>query len=474
MVFLLIICMVFTLVYSTCVLWHFFKKREFDGLLVVGGIYDLVFGIFPTLISWQIVFHGSQSEYIKSVLDFSNDGIRALVFFHILAFIGFAGIWFSYYGRNERSVARRNNRHRLDAIRSIDARMPIVAWICLVIGAVSLVLWAKAYGSIFVLIEKANMVRSGYGGVVNKLAFFKRPASVVLFCTLMFYTLVLNGKDGKGITATKCLNVLGLGLSMGLSYLYLMANDGRLVILTFLLQLVWLTVAGRKIKSVLKTTLLGGGLLIAGILLISQMDSITHFIRVGTWEKSESSVFAAMVRELIFLPRGGQTCIMAVWDKKIGLTIIDDLVTGVFAWVPSGLKPSGFQDVWNTNTLLIFGNLDVTHGQQPCSIINQGYYDLRFVGVIVFSVLLGKCTKMVDKWDMKDGLLILRPIKAFSLEMLFRCVAYCSLYDIILGLFSLAVVLIVYACTEYAGRVFTKKIEPIYKKLKNFFHRRTR
>lgn len=442
-VFILSVICVF--VYSGILLWHFSHKKEIDGFFIVSFMYDVVYGILPALLSWEVLFDGSQSNYVKRILDLSSEGILALLYYYLYALLCFIVVTLAYYGRikqlqldDRRPISKKN--------KYPDSLLPTVAWICLAIGMCSLYLWSKAYGSIFILMQKANSVRSGYGGVTNSFAFFKHPAKVVMLCTMLFLTLILKGNPTKKITVRSISDFVGFILSSICSYLYLIANDGRLTIMIFLLALFWMFFAGKKIKHASRAILVGCVVIALGLLLLLQMDNITRYIRTGVWisENSGEKVTELIIRELGFLPQGGQTSILSAWNGKVGLTAGDDLITGVFAWIPTKFKPSGFDDVWNTNTILIYGDLSVLHGQAPCSIVTQAYYDLRFAGIILFGILLGNFVRKVDDWKPSEDAMVKYAVKANIMEMLFRAVPYFSMFDIVLGFFPLLVVIVIY------------------------------
>lgn len=445
MTIVFILSVICVLVYSGILLWHFLHKKEIDGFFIVSFMYDVVYGILPALLSWEVLFDGSQSDYVKRILDLSSEGILALIYYYLYALLCFIAVTLAYYGKIK--------QHQLDDQRPFseknkypDSLLPTVAWICLAIGICSLYLWSKAHGSIFTLMLKANSVRSGYGGVTNSFAFFKHPAKVVMLCTMLFLALILKGNPTNKITMRSISNFVGFILSSICSYLYLIANDGRLTIMIFLLAIFWMFIAGKKIKHASRAILVGGVVVALGLLLLLQMDNITRYIRTGVWisENSGKKVTELIIRELGFLPQGGQTSILSAWNGKVGLTALDDLITGVFAWIPTKFKPSGFEDVWNTNTILIYGDLSVLHGQAPCSIVTQAYYDLRFAGIILFGILLGNFARKVDDWKPSEDAMVKYAVKANIMEMLFRAVPYFSMFDIVLGFFPLLVVVVIY------------------------------
>lgn len=443
-IILLIICFICTLTYTFVTMQHFFQVRTITGFLVCAAMYDFVYGIFPLWIFFQIIIENGSIISIIRMLDLSQEGVIALAFHYLYAFSGFIVICLTYYG----SIGRVKIEHRcVSNHTTLDQATYFAAWTCLAIGAVSMFLWSYAYGSIFQLIQQANRVRSGYGLVSNGLAFFKHPTKVVLLSSYLFFAICTKIEKNKPLTAKKILNYIGLSCSLVLSYLYLMANDGRLTIVLFVVGLFWLYFSsGRKIKRPGKSLAIFVLLSAIALALLIKMDDITYFLRYGNFpiRTSNTSISSSVAKELLFLPLGGQTSILSVWSGKAPLTVFDDLVTGIFAWFPSSLKPHGFEDVWNINTKLIYGDLSVLHGQAPCGIVTQGYYDARFVGVLFICIALGLSLKKFDRIDQSNWSIMRYAIGADIFLMLIRCVPYFSLYDIVLGLFPIIIMVLVY------------------------------
>ena len=120
------------------------------------------------------------------------------------------------------------------------------------------------------------------------------------------------------------------------------------------------------------------------------------------------------------------------------------MITGLFTWFPTQFKPQGFNDVWNINTFLIYGNLDRRlHGQVPCGIITQGYYDLRIAGVIILCSFAGVIIKKFDELEYSDLTPLQYAIRAKLVLAIFRAIPYCSLYDITLGFFSVFEIVVI-------------------------------
>lgn len=445
MVFLLLVCCVSTFTYTLVTLRYFLKIRAVSGFLVCMAMYGIVYGVFPLWLFLRIACEDSSFASVSNVLDLSQEGVLALSYHYVYALFGFVAILLAYYGRIKKH-GKIERKPENDYI-TIDAETYLTAWSCLIIGSVSMFLWSRAYGSIFTLIQQANQVRSGYGSVHNGLAFFKHPTKVLMLSTYLFFAIHIKIEKYRRLTIKKLFNYMGMFCSTALTFFYLMANDGRLTIILFCLGLCWLYFSsGRKIKNPIKTLLLGIllGLVAMGFLL--KMDDITYFLRYGVLpvRSENTSALNSIARELVFLPLGGQVSILSAWQGRVTMTIFDDIITGIFAWFPTSLKPRGFEDVWNINTKLIYGEASAFHGQQPCGIITQGYYDMRFIGIIIACVALGIVLRKFDRTEQLRCSAIHYAIEADVLLILIRCVPYFSLYDLILGLFPVIIMILVY------------------------------
>lgn len=443
MPFLFLICVTSTLIYTICTVRELYQKREITGFFVASAMYDLVFGILPMAIVAQLLWDGDEIQFIQGILDLTSDGIYALIYYYVLAFLGFVILCLSYHSKVNIHLKLMTDRTYRKFKRNNSTRhFLILSWLSLLIGIISLCLWSSAYGSIFNLILEANAVRSGVGSVTNSLAFFKHPARLVLICNFLFFSYLFKNKFSKKQLFHKLCGLTGLIITFGASILFLLANDGRLTIMLYILAILWLSTVGKRIHSMQRTILGGLAIICFSLFLINEMDSITHFIRFGEWIDNGKSITSSIIHELSFLPIGAQTSVLAGWDNEVGLTIFDDLVTGLCAWLPSSLKPTGFEDVWNVNTILIWGDLSLSHGQYPCSFITQAYYDLRVIGIILYCWGVGKVLKKIDQWSLSDSSLLTISLKAVIMAMILRGVAYFSFYDIMLGIFPIIIILI--------------------------------
>ena len=140
--------------------------------------------------------------------------------------------------------------------------------------------------------------------------------------------------------------------------------------------------------------------------------------------------------ELSFVVKSEQVAIMNA--HKIGLQLLNDIGYGLFAWLPSSLASSSFPRLWTLNS----GLSGAKSGELPCGIIAQGYYDLRFVGIIAFTFIYGKIIKKMDSIEIKTPYGM--TLYAALFYSIIRLVSYGMIYDFVQGLFDIFILFIVY------------------------------
>lgn len=449
--------LILTIFYIVFLLNRLIYYRRLDCFTMVIAIFIICYAIHPLFM--YILKDVQNYSFIQSRINFDTDGILNLLYSTFLTIIGFISLLIGYSGRTLSSKGLLSTDD-LEAIKMNHDKIEwqynvrntiLTAWICLAIGCVSLFLWAHAYGSIWNLIVIANKVRSSAGGVSNSLAFFKRPAAIVQVCALIFFATFIKE---TAFNLRKISALVGFILASGATYLYLLANDGRLTIVLFLIGLIWIAIGQREIKHIGRYMILLILIFITGFILLANMDNITSFLRYGNWNsESKTNILSSFLSELSFITVGNQTAILNRFNGKVGFTIIDDIMTGVCAWLPSSLKIGSFQDVWNINTNLYYGNSSIPHGQSPCGFIAQGYYDLGIVGVILIGFLIGYMVKKFQYiWLSAKLNVFWLGISGALIASFIRLIPYCSMYDFILGLFPIAVTVGVYwLCNQVVG-----------------------
>lgn len=420
-----------------CDIVYILYKHKYIGTYIFGKvIYLFVYSIIPLIIHTKYSKYGTLYP-MNIYLDYSNSGIDALYISCLLSFIGYIFLTIGYldnhkvkFGNNIAYIGNmRNNNENI-------LRYSVI--ITSIIGVISLFIWSKAYGGVNQLILNANAVRGGFSKIYNPFAFFKRFASILLLSSYGFFVLIVLS-DKK-----KLIDILFWILTLALSFKFLLASDGRMTagfyfigyLVIFLQRKSRIINQKLKFKDIIKLIIF----LAITVFIIMKMDDLTYYIRNGVrysqTSNDESSLINGFIHELSFVERSSQVAILN--SKKIGLQLLDDIGYGLTAWIPSRLFSNSFTRLWSVNTELA----NVVSGEMPCGIVTQGYYDLRVPGVIIFTFLYGKIIKKVDSLNINTmyGLTLYTSI----FYPIVRVVSYGMLYDIILGLFSIFIFVVIY------------------------------
>lgn len=439
---LLFISIIFSSIYLYFIIEDIKKNKRFNFFLVISIMFFFVYAIIPLIFSfsWYVFKHSFQLSG-KSV-DIANNEWK-LILYYIIALVGYILFVVAYKTKffKKKTIEKTeqiNNENKVVDKKNQNLILRIVSWVCLLLGIVCFILWTNAYGGIWSTIKNANAIRSQYINVVNNLSYFKRPTTLLIIAFFSFLTIVIRSLKEKKF---KILDIVGLLLSLLMSLLYLLANDGRLTIILFIIAVIFIVFNFVKIKPI-KFVIFTSIVSVILMLIITNLDSITYFIRHGEWIKRNNNMLERLLSEFVFLPKGAETAIKKSLDGKFEVYILNDFVNALFAWVPTKIKPVNLSDVWIINTVNIFGDVGI-HGTWPCDLITQCLYDFGFVGVLILPFLLGKIIRFIDNYFTKPTLFNII-VKAWLVMILVRIIPYFSMRDVALSLFSLVIFILIY------------------------------
>jgi len=279
----------------------------------------------------------------------------------------------------------------------------------------------------------ADQVRDGVSDVRNSMAFFMRPAKIIL---MVFFMSVFLIKHQYNTGINRILSII----SFILSILMLLALDGRMGMVTFLAIGVLMVIDFFEVGNFDKKKLWKSILLcVVAVVILSNMDAVTLYLRTGRWIESEPFLVAAegFLREFGYIFVGAQKAVSLWIDGEIPYLIGQDILAGIFAWFPSSLRPDGIINVWNYNTELC--RIGTIGGQLPCDFITVSLYDLGMMGPVTLAFFWGRVIRLLDYYHVqrKDPIY---DLFYYALSMrIFRLVNYCLLYDFILGSFDIFV-----------------------------------
>lgn len=305
------------------------------------------------------------------------------------------------------------------------------AFVLMIIGSVSLYLWTKVYGSMTGIFRYASQIRSGIVKIYNPYTFLKPLCPTVIIAFFIFYYQLFefkNNKIYKNLFIFVGLVISGIG-----TYIYLIANDGRLMILIVLLVLILYTF-NRNNKMVSKKAVLGYAILaIITIFILSNLNSITANIRgkITNVEKSNSTIIQIIANEFGYTY---SNVINVMHGKSNGIidgnTLLNDIKSAFFAWVPIRLKPKNIINLYDYNTSFYPGII----GQLPTDLLSAGMYEFGYIGIIILPLLVGIVSNLLNKyfWNKEVKFYVIM-FYLISMYVGLRFIAYYDFSQILFG-----------------------------------------
>ena len=288
-------------------LWECYNIRKKTHILIInffGFMYGLTYGLLPALVI--ICFYSLNVDLSQFYyrIDYSEQGLNRIVIWFVCAVFGYFFVQLFYY---RLPLVRKQEKFSVQNQILVDElflkKFQILLLICLPIAIVSMYLWTMAYGGIFKLIMIAAAVRDGVGDVDNAIAFFLRPAKMILATTYMSLFLIRKRH-------LVYLNSILFGISFVASILLLLALDGRLGMVNFIVAVVMILFGFFESKEITWKKICCLCLLACmALFLIMKMDDITFFLRNSTWEAESSfkiPFYESVLGEFSYIITGAQ------------------------------------------------------------------------------------------------------------------------------------------------------------------------
>lgn len=325
-----------------------------------------------------------------------------------------------------------------------NRRLLLICVIFTAVSAVSLLLWSSGYGGIGGLLANADGIRSGWYLSTNAFTFLKHFVPLSLIASWMLFNLLIR-KEIKSAFKNTGIFLL-FACNVALSSIYIQANDGRLLlaVYVFLFFVIYLKYqyevnAANIVSLIIKFGII---LLIASFVLFNA-DTILSMLRGEDVAKTESFDTAeTLSREFSFIISGTQNALFQQSSSELKLMVGNDVVNGLFAWLPTSLKPVILEDVWDYNTqLLRLGG----RGQSPTSIVAQSLYDLSLIGVVLIPFLYGMLIKKMEIiLESRKGNVFFDTVYVALGFYLCKGIPYFSVYNIMMNTFFIFLAIIIY------------------------------
>lgn len=384
---LLIVLYLFFLIVFIVDIIKDFKNNKTINMIIFCKIFYILF-FFLTPITF-IISSGLSNDNInvwESMIFHSSFSEKLLILFVSLIGYLFMNIGFIFSKKRFiNSAHKKNSDFKVSNVEiANNKKKKIILIILLIIGWICLLLWTKVYGGLFEIFNYASKIRSGVVEIYNPFTFLK------YFCQLLLIVFLCNLDDfinKKKIGDLLLCIVSGFG-----SFVYLIANDGRNLILSVVIAIFLNLFYKKKIK--IKTIALLVFMTFLGLFLITNLDNITSGIRQNKkiellYEinpvdiiNNEYGYIYMDLSNTIYLNNNGQ----------LDYNFFDELKCIAFFLIPQRYKPADLTNLYDYNNHFypsFFGTI-------PPDIISASIYLLDFIGILIIPFIVGFLIGKVD------------------------------------------------------------------------------
>jgi len=400
-------------------------------------MYAVTFGLVPFLIMMTYQSEGvniTVKDYYQ--VNFSYHKVNGFYIWLCLSYLAYAVFASTYNMAGSKAYkGLLSYKKYAESKRSVQS----VAIILLIIGATCMYLWSLAFDGIFNLILVGSLVRSSVSGVTNSLAFFKHPVGVLYVSTYLFFVLWKVGYNRIG-------NSILFLISLFFTVCYLLADDSRMAFAVFLFIMMLLSFDAFELgRFTLKKAAKIGILLIAMIFFLQVLDSVTSYIKYGVFEQEDevSGILGFIGREFSYIYSSGQHAVNKTITEGSPMLFFEDIRMGLYAWLPSSMKPDDLISVWKYNTDQ-FSPDPLRRGTTPTDFVTTMIYDLGLIGPLIMPIFWGWVVKKFDNWHMRKSGYYYNVIFAVGCLLLLRLVNYNLLMDIVLGSFYMIIAMVIW------------------------------
>lgn len=386
-VVLIILYSIASLVYITVFISNILKERKLNAIVIVRFMYLLIYGIVPIVTFSHIMSYGT--DYYTRTLQITQESINQLYIFMPLTFIGYLFLEMGYKRRYtikiNRSIERTEKKYSEKALWKAALSMTVIS-------VVALFMWSYPFGGPIAMFEYGTLIRSGreIAGITNSFGFMKQFVPLAHFSSII--SLALWKKEKRFYYGI--LFIIGLIISI----IYLISNDGRAPFMMYLASLLILLYLMRKNNANRIKIFPFIIIAVIGIVFLENVDNITSYFRSGVFKSTSETkgFFTFLYSEFSWVVRNGQTVQEAAAKGESTLRIGRDLLSALFAILPSRFSPEWIKRLEFTNTRMWFNGM-VGYGGKPTDIITTGMYELSFLGVLVLPYVYGAIVKGFDK-----------------------------------------------------------------------------
>lgn len=302
------------------------------------------------------------------------------IFPMILVIIGF----FIYHcAYNQTSKQKGTESIEYNSLKIIKISK-LTGYITLIIGAISLLIFLRAFGGIKEAFSYAEILRSFSTSlsdyISGSIAILIIPARLITVAPFAFFILI-NERTIKH----KYVYIICFIISFILSIIYFIFNAGRAPLIYFLLSFI-LVFIYKFIKKPWKIVFL---VAIVSLPLLDILDSTSLYLQTGEWRDVDIN-YISYIYQFIYPFKNilNMTDIVSVYGLRFGR----DFMTSIIGLIPGINFPASYE-----NTSLFFSGTDwKTIGGTPNDLITFSYLEFGVVGIPFMFGVLGYISGKID------------------------------------------------------------------------------
>lgn len=422
---------------------------------IVQGMYLIIYALVPILVHSYVYTNGTIGHAYE-VLEYDNVGVRRFYYAWIMSIVGYWGLNKGYRFGAQKNTINYQQINPSNSLEPIESSHKYRAWIfsatiCLIIGFIAELLWTRAYGGMYGILQYASALRSGWDvKIVNNYTMFKRFVPLVQFSNVVFVALTVKYK--------RIIPFIMSIPSLFLSVMYLLANDGRAPLIMHLFAILWIIfkcggINIGKIKTS-KLVLIGFGCMVA-FFLIHNADALTSKFIYKTDQDAEISfdLFSSVRREFSFTVRSGQSIFYYLEEYPYTFRLPIEILSGILGILPSSFRPETIEKLENVNTLYWRIGTSNHFGGCPPDIIITGLFTMNFIGVFLLPAFYGFFINYLDKSSVKRTDFDNEVFFALALYPAVRTIAYTNFDGLTLNIFY---IFVGYLILWFMDRIFGK------------------
>ena len=412
------------------------SKRKIKMIDFLDFYYILIFFITPILCLIQIR-NGTMSTYQRNL--FMTTDARYFLIVLLLAIIGYI---FIHLGYRIKIIGK--------GIKNIDVKNKkffMVSVLLMCIGTGALLLWTKAYGMPWDIFPYASQIRSGVVEIYNPFTFVKPFCYFSVIATYNFIIIWESKKWKLNFSVSLC-----LAISIFSSIIFLIANDGRMLMLIYVLvPLIYFLLKRKRKIPIVKLAIIS----ILMLLIVGNIDKFTYLIRnhEKSTRETNDSISSIIVDEFSYT-YSNSVNFLYMKEKGIiqGFTELNDLYNIIFSWIPERFTPDNVVTLFERNT----SYYDNASGTLPTDLITASLYKFGYIGIFIIPVLVGILIRILDEYfqkntdSFKEMFFIL-----VSIYLPLRLVAYYDLSNILFGCFYIIIsyILVIMSNKNRGGKI---------------------